>query len=346
MEVTAPSIDRRAGRATWPRALVRSVIRGVLAAAVLVGCGAVVAAWIARGPLVQRIDLDREKVAVSALRLRDTVDALSERFRTRWITHPEVLGETADWIAERMRQAGLTVTEQAFTLREGTFRNVIGVRESADPEAPLLVLGAHYDAYGEMPGADDNASGIAGLLELVETLPGAPLRRTIHFVAFVNEEPPFFGGEDMGSLRYAQKLAEERRAVDLMVSLEMIGCFSDEPGSQRFPLGALRSIYPDRGNFIAVIGDLMSGDAIRAVKRSMLEVASIPVYSFRGPSWIAGVDGSDHRSFRSHGFPAVMVTDTAFLRNPNYHTRHDTADTLDYERMARVVQALHGVIRD
>jgi len=304
------------------------------------------AAGVVRGPIVVRVENSPVSVAVSPERLRASVETLSNRFRTRWITHLETLDATASWIEDRMREAGLEVSDQQFEIMEGTVRNVVGVLRAKDPDAPHLVVGAHYDAYGELPGADDNASGIAGLLELARTVSAQPLRHTIHFVAFVNEEPPFFGSDEMGSYRYAQMLAEEDVEVDLMVSLEMIGCFSDEPGSQKFPMPALHMLYPDRGNFIAVIGDLTAGGAIKRVKRAMLETGAIPVYSFRAPTWVPGVDWSDHTSFRRLGFPAVMVTDTAFLRNPRYHTRHDTADTLDYERMADVVRALHGVLRD
>jgi Peptidase family M28 len=326
------------------RALWLSLLRIALGVAAIVVLTGAAGAWIIRGPFVGRVEVRPVDAAVSVERLRSTVETLAGRFRTRWITHPETLESAADWIAERMRSAGLEVAFQSFDLREGQFRNVVGVRQGVDASAPLLVVGAHYDAYGEMPGADDNASGVAGLLELATTLE-ADVPRTVHFVAFVNEEPPFFGGDDMGSMRYARALAERGTDVGLMISLEMIGCYSDAPGSQRYPLRAFRLVYPDRGNFLAVVGDLGSTAAIREVKRALLATDALPIYSFRGPRWIPGVDWSDHSSFRRFGFRAVMVTDTAFLRNPRYHTRHDTPDTLDYVRMAAAVRALHGVLR-
>jgi hypothetical protein len=327
-----------------PRGLLLSVRRILLAVAAILTLLCAMGAWIVRGPFVGSVEVRGVDAAVSPERLRSTVETLSNRFRTRWITHPETLAAAADWIGERMRAAGLEVTDHPFDLREGTFRNVIGVRPGIDPSAPILVLGAHYDAYGELPGADDNASGVAGLLELAATLE-APPPRTVHFVAFVNEEPPFFGGDDMGSFRYAQFLAERGVDVGLMVSIEMIGCFRDDAGSQRYPLRAFRLIYPDRGDFLAVVGDLESTSALREVKRALLSTGSLPIRSFRGPTWIPGVDWSDHMSFRRLGVRAAMVTDTAFLRNPRYHTRHDTAETLDYERMAAAVRALHGLLR-
>ncbi len=326
------------------RALLRSFLRASFVALGIVGASGLLGAWVVRGPLLPSIEARPVEAKVSPDRLRETVETLSGRFRTRWVTHPETLDAAASWIAERMRTAGLEVSDHPFEVMEGTFRNVVGVRAGTDASAPVLVVGAHYDAYGELPGADDNASGVAGLLELAATLVAVP-RRTVYFVAFVNEEPPFFGGDDMGSYRYARFLVESGIEVDLMVSLEMIGCFSDAPGSQHFPLAALRLLYPDRGDFLAVIGDLGSGAAIRQVKRALHSTGAIPVYSFRGPKWIPGVDWSDHLSFRRAGFRAVMVTDTAFLRNPRYHTRHDTPDTLNYAQMAQVVRALHGLVR-
>ena len=325
-------------------AILRSARRITIAVLAIVVAAGLAGAWIVRGPFSGRVAVRPVEASVSPERLRSTVETLAGQFRTRWITHPETLEAAADWIAEQMRSAGLEVEYQEFNLREGVFRNVVGVRPGVDRSAPILVLGAHYDAYGELPGADDNASGVAGLLELARTL-DAPPPRTVHFVAFVNEEPPFFGGDDMGSVRYARKLVELGTDVGLMISIEMIGCFDDAPGSQRYPFRALRWLYPDRGNFLAVVGDLGSTSAIREVKRALLSTGAVPIRSFRGPTWLPGVDWSDHSSFRRAGFRAVMVTDTAFLRNPRYHTRGDTPDTLDYERMAAVVRALHGVLR-
>ena len=300
---------------------IRSGIRIVAAVAVILLVFGLAVAWVARGPLVGTPDVRPVDADVSPAALRTTVETLTTWFRNRWITHPETLAATATWIADDLRASGLDVSEQTYDLMEGTMQNVVAIRRGTNPDAPVIVIGAHYDAYGELPGADDNASGVAALLELARTLPREPGSRTLHLVAFVNEEPPLFGGDDMGSYRYARHLADSGVQVELMVSLEMLGCFRDEPGSQRFPSSALGWLYPGRGNFIAVIGDLRSGRAIARVKRAMLETGAIPVYSFRGPSWVPGVDWSDHSSFRRLGFPAVMVTDTAFLRNPRYHTR-------------------------
>ena len=223
---------------------------------------------------------------------------------------------------------------------------MIATRRGSDPDLGAIVIGAHYDAYGEMPGADDNASGVAVLLELTRTLPDQAPRRTWIFVAFANEEPPFFTTEDMGSHHFVRKLIDEGTPVELMIALDLVGYFSDEAGSQRVPLSLLRLYYPSTGNFIGIVGDTGSGRWIRRVKRGMRSANALPVLSFRAPTWVPGVDWSDHYWFRQLGLPGVLVTDTAMMRTPHYHRATDTPETLDYQRMAAVVQALHGVLQE
>jgi len=302
-------------------------------------------AIVLTSPVVIRGEPGGDEMEISVERLRRDVDRLCAAFTPRSYRDEQNLRGAAAWIADEMRSAGLTVEVQEYELREGAYRNVIGLRAGADPSAPATILGAHYDAYDDLPGADDNASGLAVLLELARTLPPDPGRTPQYFVAFCTEEPPFFGGDDMGSYRFALWLAERKVPVDLMVALDLVGRFSEKPGSQRFPLPGLGLFYPDRGDFIAVVGDLRSGSAIRRVKRAMLATRALPVESFRAPAGLAGVRWSDHHSFRRLGHRAVLVTDTAFLRNDDYHTAGDTPDKLDYERMARLVRALHGLLR-
>jgi hypothetical protein len=302
-------------------------------------------ALLLRGPVVLRTPAGFEARPVSAERLERDVRHLCTAFGHRSYVPPENLGRVADWIRSELEPTGLEVREQSYTIREGTYRNVIATRRGTDPSAGVVVIGAHYDAYGEMPGADDNASGVAVLLELARTLDDRPTAETRHLVFFVNEEPPFFAGEDQGSRHFALELLERGTPVDLMVALDLVGYFSDESGSQTLPSALLRLYYPSRGDFIGVVGDTRSGRWIHEVKRGMRAARSIPVLSFRGPRWIPGVDWSDHFWFRELGLPGVLVSDTAMLRNPNYHRRTDTPDTLDYPRMAGVVQALHGLLQ-
>lgn len=328
---------------TGPRYRILRVL--VLLLAVLVVVGAALA-FLVRGPWALGVPHREVTVDISEKRLRESVDLLCNRFFPRNYRAHGNLDLAAGWIAERFADAGLQVSYQEYSIAEETYRNVIGLQTGKNAASKPIVIGAHYDAYGDLPGADDNASGVAVLLELAATLPPERPERTRYFVAFCTEEPPFFGSEDMGSFRFARSLKGFGVAVDLMISIEMVGYFSDEPGSQRFPLPGLGWLYPNRGNFIAVVGDIRSGRYIHHVKSRMGQTGALPIRSFRGPASIPGIDWSDHWGFRRLDMPAVMVTDTAFLRNPNYHLAADTPETLDYNRMAAVVRALHGVLRD
>jgi Zn-dependent M28 family amino/carboxypeptidase len=206
------------------------------------------------------------------------------------------------------------------------------------------VVGAHYDTAGPLPGADDNASGVAGLLELARLLGTTPPRIAVELVAFSLEEPPAFATPDMGSAVHAASLAAEGARVRLMICLEMIGYFSDRPRSQHFPAPGLGLIYPDVGNFIAVVGKLGQGAAVKRVRGAMRAATPLPVESITAPRLLPGVDLSDHRNYWDHGWDAVMITDTAMFRNPHYHEPSDTPDTLDFERMAQVVTGVHAAV--
>ena len=216
-------------------------------------------------------------------------------------------------------------------------------RASGRKAARLLVIGAHDDSHVETPGADDNASGVAGLIELARLLAAAPQRRPIELVAYTLEEPPYFRTPDMGSARHARALRASGRAVRLMLSLEMIGYFSDAPGSQHYPVPGMRALYPDRGNFVALVGRLADFGAMRRTKALMAGATALPVRSINAPPQLEGIDFSDHLNYWAEGMPAIMVTDTAFMRNTAYHEPGDTADRLDYRRMAQVVQAVYAV---
>jgi Zn-dependent M28 family amino/carboxypeptidase len=280
--------------------------------------------------------------------LRADVLALSENFYPRSFERPQTLRLAAAYIHDEFRKTGAQVSEQVFTVEDAEFRNVIA-RFGPD-EGELLVIGAHYDtdanvargqfrANGERPtpGADDNASGVAGLLELARLLVKAPPPRPVELVAYALEEMPNFATSNMGSAHHAAALKASGRPVDLMISLEMIGYFTNAESSQHYPVPGLGLIYPSQGNFIAIVGGLGDGPAVRRLKAAMRGATPLPVHSINGIRWIQGVDFSDHRSFWDAGFRALMVTDTAFFRNPHYHRATDTADTLDYERMAQVV---------
>jgi Zn-dependent M28 family amino/carboxypeptidase len=280
--------------------------------------------------------------SVDPARLETHIRALSESFVPRDESHPENLDRCAAYIRREFESAHARVSEQPFTIDGKTYRNVIA---HFGPETKeLVVVGAHYDTHGPMPGADDNASGVAGLLELARLLGAAQLPVRVELVAYTLEELPFFRSEQMGSAMHAKALKREGAVVRVMFSLEMIGYFSDAPDSQHFPISVLSLFYPKEGNFISVIGKMGEGMLVRKIKKAMAEATSLPVYSINAPRLIPGVDFSDHLSYWREGYPAVMITDTAFYRNANYHTMWDTAERLDYQRMSQVVEGVYAAV--
>ena len=312
--------------------------------------------WVTTQPFVAAVR--STPPAVAASRLEAHVRTLSESFYPRSFDHPEKLEGAASYIQEAFASAGARVESQPVADQEGTYRNVIARYGPAD--GPLIVIGAHYDSYADAsegakfpdgfdrrthtPGADDNASGVAGLLELARLFQQVPPNVAVELVAFTLEEPPHFRGESMGSIRHARALRASRRHVELMLSLEMIGYFSDEAASQSYPLPGLGLIYPGRGDFIAIVGRLDDWAVTRKVKASMQGASSLPVRSMNTFTILPGIDFSDHRSYWEEGFRALMITDTAFYHNPHYHGAGDTAERLDYRRMAQVVQAVYAVV--
>jgi len=285
----------------------------------------------------------RSSASADPDQLRAHVVALSETFVPRDWTNPANLDKCAEYIAEHFANAGAEVEEQVFEARGSEYRNVIG--RFAAGEGSRLVIGAHYDAFGPLPGADDNASGVAVLIELAQLLGENPPDREVELVAYTLEEPPLFRTEFMGSAVHARSLVEEGADVAGVIVMDMVGYFSDEPGSQSYPTPLMRLFYPGRGNFVTVVGRWDQGDWIREVKGAMVGRTQLPVHSLRAPQAIPGVDFSDHKNYWPHGINAVLLSNTGFYRNNAYHTANDTADTLDYERMAMVTVALFEAVR-
>ena len=247
----------------------------------------------------------------------------------------------ADYVLEQLRATGAETAEQFVEADGKQFRNLIA---RFGPRAgPVVVIGAHYDSCGDTPGADDNASGVAGLLELARLLAAKPPAHAVELVAYTLEEPPYFRTDSMGSVWHARSLSEVKREVRLMLSLEMIGFYRDEPKSQSYPLAPLKLLYPDEGNFIAIVAPFGDFGATRRVKALFRGATDLRAVSINAPSFVTGVDFSDHASYWRFDMPAMMITDTSFLRNPNYHGSGDTPETLDYARMAKVMRAVHAV---
>lgn len=294
---------------------------------------------------------------VNLARLEAHVKHLSVDLFPRSFDQKKNLESAARYIHSEFTATGADVAVQEITVQESKYKNIIS--RFGPTSGPLLVIGAHYDSHGDAiagakhplgydssahtPGADDNASGVAGLIELARLLHKNPPHRAVELVAYTLEEPPYFGTEYMGSVWHASLLAKGNRQVQLMLSLEMIGFFSDKAKSQSFIMPGMSLYYPDRGSFIALIGKFGDFDVTRRVKSLMAGATDLPVYSLNGPNFVSGIDYSDHRSYWREGYPALMVTDTAFYRNANYHLASDTYEKLDYQRMAKVIQSVYEI---
>lgn len=279
---------------------------------------------------------------VSADSLRAHVEFLSKLDPPRSIQHPESLEKALCYLERAFSSLGMAPARQNFSVDGSDYSNIIAV---VNPHKDrVLVVGAHYDVCGDAPGADDNASAVAGLLELARIIRqnGDSLGFKVIFAAYANEEPPYFGTENMGSWVHARSLKEQGSDVRLMICLEMIGYYTEEKGSQRCPSFLLKPFYPSRGNFIAVVSDFGSRKFLGPIRRALKR--RLPCRSLAGPRKLPGLAFSDHRSFWKAGFKAVMITDTAFFRNPNYHQATDTAESLDYDKMSRVVSGLADYI--
>lgn len=276
-------------------------------------------------------------------RLKRHVDALAGDIGERNLARYPALVRAADYIEASFVSAGLTPHSQAFSVRGKTVRNIEVEIPGTEPEKGVVLAGAHYDSVEGSPGANDNATGVGALLELARLLKGRAPRRSVRLAAFVNEEPPYFYTDAMGSLRYADRSAARREHIVAMLSLETIGYYTDERNSQRYPF-PLSVFYPDTGNFIGFVGNLRSGDLVRRAVKHFRAGARFPSEGLAAPGWLTGVGWSDHWSFWQAGYPAIMVTDTALFRYPQYHTGADVPGVVDYERYARVVDGLVSVV--
>jgi len=232
-------------------------------------------------------------------------------------------------------------TESAFPNKY--YQNVIA--EFGPDTKQRIVIGAHYDAVGETPGADDNATGIAGLIEIAKLLSKEKLKIKVELVAYCLEEPPFFRTKKMGSYVHAFKLKKQGKKIKVMIALEMLGYYDEKANTQSYPVGFLKYFYSDKGNFITVIGKFGQAGITRKIKSLISANTSIPVYSMNAPASLVGVDFSDHLNYWKNNYQAVMITDTAFYRNKHYHKGTDTFDKLDYQRMSSVVAAIFLAIR-
>ncbi|MBJ6725198.1 M28 family peptidase [Geomesophilobacter sediminis] len=276
-------------------------------------------------------------------RLHRHVAVLAGEIGARNIADYGNLRQAAQYVATQLKETGLPVRELPYRVGTTIVVNIEAELKGQSRGDEIVVIGAHYDTVPGCPGANDNGSGIAALLELARLLHAAQPARTVRLVAFANEEPPYFQTETMGSLVYARALQQRGEKVVAMLSLETIGCYSDAPKSQQYP-APLNLFYPDTGNFIGFVSHLGSVSLLREVIGTFRRTTRFPSEGAATPERIPGVSWSDHWAFWQAGYPAVMVTDTAPFRYPDYHEPTDTPEKLDYDRMARVVMGIERVV--
>ena len=276
-------------------------------------------------------------------RLETHVRVLAENIGERNIYHSGALSDAADYIEQQWRAMGYEVIPQTYELEGVRSSNLEITRSGTRHADDILLIGAHYDSVIGSPGANDNGSGVAAILEMARHFADVEIDRTVRFVAFVNEEPPIFFGRQMGSMIYAKAARKRGDNIRLMLSLETIGCYSDRPGSQRYP-PVFKHFYPDTGNFIAFVSNFRSRRMLRRFASAFRQHSQFPAEHMATFSWVPGVAWSDHLSFWRCGYRALMVTDTAFYRYPHYHAPTDTADKLDYVAMATVIEGLNRAV--
>ncbi len=294
--------------------------------------------WATQTPVVLETDNS------SARTIKKRVHFLSEEVGDRSVFNHKNLEKAKDYIAKEFKTSGYSVEFQTYKAAAKDASNIIAVKKGRLAPDEVVIIGAHYDTEGTK-GADDNASGTACLLELADRFSKSQPAKTLKFIAFVNEEPPFFTNDLMGSMVYAGRAKKDGENIKAAIVLEMLGFYSQKPFSQRYP-PFIGPFYPNRGNFVAIVGNLNSRDIVSSAGNSFRSKSTFPVETAVLPFWIPGVAFSDHYSFWKNGYKAVMVTDTAFFRNSNYHKASDTADTLNYDYMSEIVNGLESVIKN
>lgn len=274
--------------------------------------------------------------------LREHVEVLANTIGERNVWTYPALQRAAEYIEQQFGDARYVTTRQTYDVSRLPVSNIEAVLEGTSASEEIVVLGAHYDTVGGCPGANDNGTGIAAVLELARRFAGRPQARTIRFVAFVNEEPPFFHTPQMGSFVYAKRAQQRGDRIVAMLSLETMGYFSDERGSQKYP-EPIAALYPDVGNFIGFVSNLESAPLVHAARAAFERRSTVPVQDLTAPADVPGVGWSDHWSFWEAEYAAMMVTDTAPFRYPWYHTAEDSPDKIDFPRFTAVVEGLEAV---
>jgi Zn-dependent M28 family amino/carboxypeptidase len=312
------------------------VLLGLLSAAVWYVTGMPGQCW--SGPVPALSAEERQ----SREHLRRHVEVLAGQLGERNVWRPEALAAAARYIRDTLEGFGYRVAAQAFESEGQRLENLEAELPGDAAPGEIIVLGAHYDTVAGTPGANDNASGVAALLELARVLADSRFPRSLRLVAFVNEEAPFFYTKAMGSTRYADRARRRGERIEAMLSLETIGYYTDRPHSQLYPF-PFALFYPDTGNFVGFVGNLASRGLVRRALGAFRATTAFPAQGVAAPGQVKGVHWSDHWSFWQAGYPAIMVTDTALFRYPDYHAPTDTPEKLDYAALARVTRGLAQV---
>jgi hypothetical protein len=327
----------------WRRVARQAVLIGVIGGALALG-------WFVmirmpgesyRGPLPPAT----EEIHALEGELRAHVDMLAGEIGERNVFHFPQLGSAAEYIEKTLSEAGYEIARQEFEVSGQICENIEAEMRGTERPAEIVLIGAHYDSVKGSPGANDNATGVAATLALARMFAQNPTPRTLRIVTFANEEPPFFRTRHMGSRVYAKRSRQRDEHIILMVSLETIGYYTNELGSQSYVF-PLHFFYPSTGNFIAFVSNVENGQLVRQLVGAFRQHASFPSEGAALWGWLPGVGWSDHWAFWKEGFPAVMVTDTALFRDPAYHTSNDLPKNIHYEHFARVVLGLQRVISD
>lgn len=284
-------------------------------------------------------------ILVNKNNLHIDVNVLSNIVPPRNYLNLESLNKASGYIVSELKKTRCELKIQKFIVNGKEYKNIIG-SFGLENSKERLIIGAHYDVYSKTPGADDNASGIAGLLELVRMIDREKplLKYRVDLVAYTLEEQPFFRTDSMGSARHAKYLKKNNINCIGMINLEMIGYFSGKKESQKYPLSLLKIFYPNKGDFIAVVGKFGQQNIVRKIKRNIAENSNISVWSMNAPAIIPGIDFSDHMNYWRQGYNAVMISDTSFYRNPNYHLKSDTIEKLDFDKMAEAIRGVYFAI--
>lgn len=289
--------------------------------------------------LIQR---NEEFLEQMQFNLKKHIYELSEVIGERNLENYEKYQETLTYLILTIQEMGYFPQKQSFQVNQLMCQNIFFRKEGLISDA-VIVVGAHYDSVMDCPGANDNASGVAMLLETARLLQPLEISKTIEFVLFANEEPPYFKTNHMGSYQYAKQLADQNKKIDLMICLETVGYFTNQKNSQQYPL-PLTSIYGNQGNFLACISNLKYASRLKQFVRYFRSVQSINVYGLSLPKRVQGVEWSDHMNFWNFNFPAIMLTDTAFYRYPYYHHNEDTYDKISYLELAKISLGLKNVL--